>query len=76
MGQHQGQGMQATIQDVDRENGSVTLRSADGKSVELEVPQSMLSDLQAGDSVEVSIRKSGSKHQGMPGGQQGSGQTR
>jgi Cu/Ag efflux protein CusF len=76
MGQHQGQGMQATIQDVDRENGSVTLRSADGKSVELEVPQSMLSDLQAGDSVEVSIRKSDSKHQGMPGGQHGSGQPR
>ena len=82
MGQHQGQGMQATIQDVDRENGSVTLRSADGKSVELEVPQSMLSDLQAGDSVEVSIRKSDKGQHGMPGqpgmqgGQQGSGQTR
>lgn len=77
----QGQGMQATVQDIDKENGSVTLRSSKGKSVELEVPQSMLSDLQAGDSVEVSIRKSdkgqhGMGQPGMQGGQQGSGQTR
>jgi hypothetical protein len=82
MGQGQGQGMQATVQDVDKQNGSVTLRSADGKSVELEVPQSMLSDLEAGDSVEVSIRKSDKGQHSMPGqpgmqgGQQDSGQTR
>jgi Cu/Ag efflux protein CusF len=61
----QGQGMQATVQDVDRQAGTVTLQSTDGKSVELQVPQSMLSDLQAGDSVRVSIQKSESGQQGM-----------
>jgi hypothetical protein len=74
-GQHQSRAMTATVESVDKQKGSITLRPSNGKSVELQVPESMLSDLQSGDSVEVSIRKAGDdmqqgmggRHQGMPG---------
>jgi hypothetical protein len=46
----------------------IKLRSSNGKTVELEVPEAMLSDLQSGDRVEVSIRKA---TQGMGGQSQG-----
>jgi len=57
MGASQGQGMNATVTEVDRQQGMITLRSSNGKTVELQVPEAMLSDLQSGDRVEVSIRK-------------------
>lgn len=74
-GQHQSRAMTATVESVDKQKGSITLRPSNGKSVELQVPESMLSDLQSGDSVEVSIRKAGDdmqqgmggRHQGRPG---------
>jgi Cu/Ag efflux protein CusF len=66
----QGQGMSATVAEVDRQQGMITLRSSNGKTVELQVPEAMLSDLQSGDRVEVSIRKA-DEHQGMSGQSQG-----
>jgi Cu/Ag efflux protein CusF len=70
MGASQGQGMNATVTEVDRQQGMVTLRSSNGKTVELQVPEAMLSDLQSGDRVEVSIRKA-DEQQGMRGQSQG-----
>jgi hypothetical protein len=48
----------------------ITLRPDQGESIELTVPEAMLSDLQAGDSVEVSIRKA-DKGSHSPSGQSG-----
>lgn len=53
----QGQSMSATVDEVDQQEGMITLRTSNGKTVELQVPDAMLSDLQSGDRVEVSIRK-------------------
>jgi hypothetical protein len=64
----QGQSMSATVTEVDQQQGMIKLRSSNGKTVELEVPEAMLSDLQSGDRVEVSIRKA---TQGMGGQSQG-----
>jgi len=70
----QGQSMSATVTEVDQQQGMIKLRSSSGKTVELEVPEAMLSDLQSGDRVEVSIRKAmqgmGGQSQGQPGGMQ------
>jgi len=60
-----GQGISATVQEVDQQDRKVTLRTQDGESVELQVPQQMLTTLQEGDSVEISIRKSQSGQSGM-----------
>jgi len=45
--------MSGTIQEVNREEGTITLKSMDGKTVELEAPAALLTGLQAGDAVEV-----------------------
>jgi hypothetical protein len=70
----QGQSMSATVTEVDQQQGMIKLRSSNGKTVELEVPEAMLSDLQSGDRVEVSIRKAnegmGGQSQGQSGGMQ------
>ena len=57
MGMHHGQAISATVEEVDQEEKSLSLRLDDGKTVDLQVPEAMLSTLQKGDSVEVSIRK-------------------
>ena len=69
-----GQGISATVQEVDQQDRKVTLRTQDGESVELQVPQQMLTNLQEGDSVEISIRKSqyGQSGMGTQSGQTGS----
>jgi hypothetical protein len=64
----QGHSMSATVTEVDQQQGMIKLRSSNGKTVELEVPEAMLSNLQSGDRVEVSIRKA---TQGMGGQSQG-----
>ena len=58
MGARAGEGMTATVQEVNQSDRTVTLRMQGGETVELQVPQGTLSNLQTGDSVEVSIRKS------------------
>jgi Cu/Ag efflux protein CusF len=68
----QGHSMSATVTEVDQQQGMVTLRSSNGKTVELEVPEAMLSDLQSGDRVEVSIRKANEGMGGQSQGQSGS----
>jgi Cu/Ag efflux protein CusF len=69
-----GQGIAATVQEVDQQDRKVTLRTQEGESVELQVPQQMLTTLQEGDSVEISIRKSQYGQSGMntQSGQSGS----
>jgi Cu/Ag efflux protein CusF len=67
----QGQSMSATVTEVDQQQGMITLRSSNGKTVELEVPEAMLSDLQSGDRVEVSIRKATHGMDGQSQGQSG-----
>jgi Cu/Ag efflux protein CusF len=57
MGRQSEQAISATVEDIDKQQRMITLRPAQGESIELTVPEAMLSDLQAGDSVEVSIRK-------------------
>jgi hypothetical protein len=52
-----GQAISATVEDVDKQQRMITLRPDKGETIELTVPEAMLSDLQAGDSVEVTIRK-------------------
>jgi Cu/Ag efflux protein CusF len=63
--------MSATVTEVDQQEGMVTLRSSNGKTVELQVPEAMLSDLQSGDRVEVSIRKATHGMDGQSQGQSG-----
>jgi Cu/Ag efflux protein CusF len=57
MGMRSGQAISATVEDVDKQQRMITLRPDKGETIELTVPEAMLSDLQAGDSVEVTIRK-------------------
>jgi hypothetical protein len=47
----------ATVAEIDQQQKTVTLRMQNGESVELQVPQQLLADLNEGDSVQVSIRK-------------------
>ena len=55
MGMHDS--IPATVAEVDQQQKTVTLRMQSGESVELQVPQQLLSELNKGDSVQVSIRK-------------------
>lgn len=45
--------MSGTLQNVDAQRGRITLKSDEGKTVELQAPASLLTGLQAGDAVEV-----------------------
>lgn len=65
MGAQAGQTISATVQEVDQQDNKITLQMQDGESVELQVPQEMLTNLQQGDSVEVSIQKSQKGQSGM-----------
>lgn len=57
----------ATVASVNKSQGTVTIRPENSQqTVELKVPQQMLNDLQAGDSLEVSIRKASGSSSGMP----------
>ena len=47
----------ATVAELDQKDNTVTLRMQDGEEVELKVPQTLASDLNKGDSVQVTIRK-------------------
>jgi hypothetical protein len=75
MGRQSEQAISATVEDIDQQQRMITLRPDQGESIELTVPQAMLSDLQAGDSVEVSIRKA-DKGAHSPSGKSGSMQQR
>jgi len=44
-----------TIQHVDSNKGHLTLRSEEGKTVELQAPAALMASLQAGDAVEVQM---------------------
>lgn len=49
----------ATVESVDPQQGKLTLQmEKSGRTVEMQAPEQLLSDLERGDSVEVSIRKS------------------
>lgn len=64
------QAITATVEEVNQQDSSLSLRLDDGNTVEMKVPEAMLSDLQQGDSVEVSIRKANDGQQsGMSGSQ-------
>jgi len=55
-----GQGdmsLSATVQTIREDKGLLRLRTAEGESVEFQVPQALAAELQTGDRVEVSIRK-------------------
>lgn len=55
----------ATVEAVDTQEGKLTLQmEKSGRTVEMQVPEQLLSDLERGDSVEVSIRKSERSHSG------------
>jgi Cu/Ag efflux protein CusF len=45
--------LSGTVQSVNAREGTITLKSDDGKTVELKAPAALLTDLQAGDAVEV-----------------------
>jgi hypothetical protein len=53
----------ATVAAVDKQKNTVKLKMQGGETVELKVPERMLSDLSQGDSVQVSIQKAA----GQPG---------
>jgi hypothetical protein len=45
--------LSGTVQSVNAREGTITLKSDNGKTVELKAPAALLTDLQAGDAVEV-----------------------
>jgi len=47
--------MVGTVQQVDPNKGHITLRSEEGKTVQLQAPAALLTSLQAGDAVEVKV---------------------
>jgi sporulation protein YlmC with PRC-barrel domain/cold shock CspA family protein len=47
----------ATVQDVNPQQGTVTLQTASGKTIDLQVSEELLHTLQEGDRVEVTIRQ-------------------
>jgi len=47
--------MSGTVQKVDTQKGQITLRSDEGKTVELQAPADLLAGLQTGDAVEVKV---------------------
>lgn len=49
--------LSATVQTIRDDKGLLHLRTAEGESVEFQVPKALAADLQTGDRVEVSIRK-------------------
>ena len=57
----------ATVKDVDQKDSTVKLQMQDGETVELKVPQTLVSDLNEGDSVQVTIRKTNDQKPGMGG---------
>jgi translation initiation factor IF-1 len=70
MDMQQHQAISATVEEVNQQENRVSLRLDDGNTVEMQVPAAMVSDLQQGDSVEVSIRKADKGQQsGTSGGQ-------
>jgi sporulation protein YlmC with PRC-barrel domain len=56
-GMRDGEAVTATILNVNTSTKSLQLRTASGETVELKAPEGLLSELQAGDRVEVVIRK-------------------
>jgi hypothetical protein len=70
----------ATVTDVDQKDRTVKLRMQDGETVELKVPQTLASELNEGDSVQVTIRKAdkgmgGATSPSSPGGSSPGGTT-
>jgi sporulation protein YlmC with PRC-barrel domain len=50
-----GPGISATVQEVNAQEETITLKTEQGESVELQAPAAMLTGLQAGDAVEVKM---------------------
>ena len=50
-----GTGVSATVQEVNAQEETIKLKTDQGASVELQAPAAMLSNLQAGDTVEVKM---------------------
>jgi sporulation protein YlmC with PRC-barrel domain len=61
MGMTTGDAVTATVLNVDASDHRVRLQTANGKTVELKVPEALAGQLQAGDRVEVMIRKQTSR---------------
>jgi sporulation protein YlmC with PRC-barrel domain len=53
----------ATVQDINAQHGTVTLQTANGKTMDLQVSDELLNTLQAGDRVEVTIREAPQRQQ-------------
>jgi hypothetical protein len=70
MGMQDEKAISATVAEVDQQDKRLSLRLEDGETVEFQVPETMLSNLQEGDSVEVSIRKADKMHKSGMGGTQ------
>lgn len=60
----------ATVADVNHQQNTLKLRMQGGETVEFKVPQTSLSNLHKGDSVQVSIRKAEGQSGMGPGTQQ------
>jgi len=56
-GTRPGSDVSATVQDINRDNGTVTVQTDHGDTVELRAREGQLRGLQAGDRVEVRLRK-------------------
>jgi len=57
--------LQATVADVNHQDHTLKLKMQDGKTVEFKVPEASLTNLNKGDSVQVSIRKADAHSSGM-----------
>jgi sporulation protein YlmC with PRC-barrel domain len=64
-GQQHGDAVSATVETIDQNSQQMTLMTATGNTVKFKAPEALLKDLQAGDSVEVMIRKK-EDHQSQP----------
>jgi outer membrane protein OmpA-like peptidoglycan-associated protein/sporulation protein YlmC with PRC-barrel domain len=62
-------GFSATVLDVDKENGTITVNTEDGGSIELQANDALLNQLTEGESVEVRLRKLNTKSQQSPSSQ-------
>ena len=74
MGMQDEKAISATVTEVDQQDKRLSLRLEDGETVDLQVSETLLSTLQEGDSVEVSIRKADKMHTPGMGGTQPSQQ--
>lgn len=67
----QGAALPAVVQSIDQDSRSIRLQTTNNEIVEMQAPAGLLGSLQAGDRVEVVIRKTTMAPQSVPPGQTG-----